>query len=113
MTQNMELNDEIKLKLTERFIKVIGEPFSPVVEEIYNDLLCGEHSVEVSTHKKYTIVEITYPKNGYTHHFLGVSAKHPNDDKDAYYGLKIAMNKALGSLIQKFYLEEQLKLKGN
>ncbi len=105
----MELDSTIKQKLTERFLKILGDPFSPVVEDIYIDLLNGVHSIEVITRGKYTIAEILYQRNGYTHHFLGVSARNPNDEADTYYGVKVAVEKALGELFQKFYFEEQYR----
>lgn len=102
----MELKSEIKTKLTERFLKMLGDPFSPVITEVYIDLLMGEHSIDVATHSKYTIAEISYERNGYEYHFLGVSARHPNDEKDVHYGIKVAVEKALGELMQKFYFDE-------
>ncbi len=105
----MKLNNEIKIKLTERFLRTLGEPLSDVVEDIYVDLCDGKHEVYITMHEKFTIAEIVYHRNNYAHHFLGVTSKHPNDEEDTFYAVKVATEKALMSLFQKFYFEEQLK----
>lgn len=102
----MELNNEIKDKLTERFLKRMGEPTTPIIRSVYFDLLDGYHIVNVSTRGKFTMVEIKYSKNGYEHHFLGISAKNPKDELDVARGVKVAFEDAMIKLFTKFYLDE-------
>lgn len=103
----MELDEEIKQKLTVRLLKRMGAPISPIVRDIYCDLIEGEHTVNVSRRGKFTMAEIKYYKNGYEHHFLGIAAKNPNDEQDIARGINVAFEDAAMKLFQKFYVEEQ------
>jgi len=102
----MELDEELKHKITERFLKRLGKPVSQTIAHIYSDLLMGRHSVDITTCGKYTIAEIKYYRDGYIHHFLGISAKNPKDVRNGHYGIKIVTEKALMELISKFYFDE-------
>ncbi len=102
----MELDEELKHKITKRFLKRLGNPTSQTVGHIYSDLLMGEHKVNIMICGKYTIAEIEYYRDGYTHHFLGISAKNPKDSPSENYGIKIATEYALMKLISKFYFDE-------
>lgn len=102
----MELDKELKHKITERFLKKLGKPISQNIAHIYSDLLMGEHETNILFFGKYTISEIKYNRNGYIHHFLGISAKNPKDSENRNYGIKIATEYALTKLISKFYFDE-------
>lgn len=100
----MELNKEIKQKITKRFLKKLGEPVSQSIRNVFSDLLKGEHiATNIIICGKYIIAETRYYKDGYIHHFLGVSAKNPKDDEDKNYGIKLAVERSLIELITKFY----------
>jgi len=102
----MELDFDLKQKLTERILGKFGEPEYNVTEEIYNDLLDGEHSVNIMTTGRYTIADVEYYRNGYCHHFLGVSARNPNDDVNEVLGIKAALEDSITKLLSKFLFEE-------
>lgn len=102
----MELKQNLKLKLTERFLRKVDVSIRNEIDDVVLDLLNGEHNVVIATTGKYTISDIAYTKNGYEHHFIGVSSKNPCDADDDYYGIKVATEKALLSLISKFYIAE-------
>ena len=103
----MKLKLETTQKIIEKFLKKMGEPFSPVVEDIYFDLLNGEYSIDITTFGKFTVAEIIYYKNDYEYHFMGISAKNPDDEPNPSYGIKNAVKDALGKILAKFYIEEQ------
>lgn len=105
----MELDEQLKQNITKKYLKELGRSLSsisPVVNDIYMDLLSGDHSINITTRGKFTIAEVKYHRNGYTHHFLGVTAKNPNDKADWNYGVEVAVEKALFDLITKFYFDE-------
>jgi hypothetical protein len=102
----MKLDFNTKQKLTERILRKIGVPESIKMIDIYVDLLSGLHIVNIMTRGKFTVVEIKYERNGYCHHFLGVSAKNPNDVVNATIGIKNAMEDAITKLLIKFIFEE-------
>ena len=102
----MTLNEDIKQKITKRFLRDVGKPESKNMEEIYLDLLNGEHTIEVTISGKYTIAEVMYYRNEYKHHFVGVSSRNPKDTYNMYYGLRNSVEDALTKLLEKFYNEE-------
>ncbi len=105
----MQLDEQLKQNITKKYLKELGRTISsmsPVVNDIYMDLLSGDHSINITTRGKFTIAEVKYYRNGYEHHFLGVTAKNPNDEADWNYGVKVAVGEALLKLITKFYFEE-------
>lgn len=101
----MELNKEIKQKITERCLKRIGKDILFYIKDIFVDLLSGKHSIDITNCGKFTIAEIKYYRDGYTHHFIGVSAKNPKDINNKYIGIKIAVEDALDKLITDFILK--------
>jgi len=102
----MELDQEQKQKIIRKFLKRLGKPVSRIVAGIYVDLLMGKHLINITTRGKFTIAETKFYRCGYIHHFLGVSAKNPNDVADRNYGIKVAVEESLLKLIQKFYFDE-------
>jgi len=102
----MELDEQLKQKITERFLKRLGEPVSFVIEDIYGDLLSGDHKVNIMTRGKFTVAEVMYYRNGYNHHFLGVAAKNPKDVGNTSIGIKKSVEDALTKLLTKFYIED-------
>lgn len=101
----MELNLEHRENISERFLRGLKDPIDIVDLDICIDLLKGRYTANITTRGKFTIAEIKYFKNGYEHHFLGISAKNPNDKPNSSYGIKVAVKKALMELVTKFYLE--------
>jgi len=106
----MELDEEIKIKITERLFRRIFEQIPEELNNICMELLDGKYLVNITTRGKFTIAEIKYYRNGYIHHFLGISAKNPNDVADPSHGIKVAVEEALLKLLAKFYTDE---LSGN
>jgi len=102
----MTLNEDIKQKITKRFLRDVGKPESNNIEEIYLDLLNGEHTIQVTIIGKYTVAEVIYLRNEYEHHFIGVSSRNPKDTYNMYYGLRNSVEDALKKLLEKFYREE-------
>ena len=101
----MRISEELKNKLTQRYLKKLGEQIQLIDENIIFDLLDGQHSISIEIHGKYTIAEIEYYRNGYNHHFLGIAAKNLNDEFDTNYGIKVAVEHALLNLLAIFYKE--------
>lgn len=102
----MELNLEQRENISERFLRGLEDTIDIVGIDVCIDLLKGRYTANITTRGKFTIAEIKYNKNGYEHHFLGVSAKNPNDKPNPNYGIKVAVNKAFMELITKFYIGE-------
>jgi len=102
----MTLNEDIKQKITKRFFRNVGKPESKNMEEIYLDLLNGEHTIQVTILGKYTVAEVIYLRNGYKHHFIGISSRNPKDTYNIYCGLRNSVEDALTKLLEKFYREE-------
>jgi len=95
----MRLDKNLELKIFERFFKRSG------LEKSYNTNMIYENCIIVTTIcGKYTIAEISYLKDNYIHHFLGVSAKNPNDQRNDNIGIKVAIENALVILISKLYI---------
>jgi len=65
---------------------------------LYEDILTADFHPKFTHVDKYTIAEITYDFNGYDHHFIGVSAKHPKDKRSAEGEIN-ALREALCQLI--------------
>jgi hypothetical protein len=102
----MKLDEKLKQKITYAFLKRMGEPVSLNIDDIYIDLLGGMHSIDITICEKFTIAEVKYFRNGYDYHFLGISAKNPNDVENRFYGIKVAAEEALLKLLVKFYFNE-------
>ena len=102
----MELDFDLKQKLTERILRKIGEPISLEMEDIYLDLIDGKHDVNVMIRGKFTNTELMYERNGYCHHFLGVSAKNPHDVASVEVGIKNALEDSIIKMLSKFLVEE-------
>jgi hypothetical protein len=108
----MELDLEIKQKLTERFLRKINEKLTEDITEnidindVYYGLLDGKHTIYITRHKKFTIAEVEYFRNNYVYHFFGISARNPYDEEEQTYGIKIAVEEAILKLLTKFYFDE-------
>lgn len=104
----MILDEDLKQEITLQYLENVAEDAEnyhkfinkyPDVRKLINDLKSGKHKVVITMFGKYTVAETIYTTNGYTHHFLGITAKNPEDESDIFYGIIVAVERSLYELL--------------